>query len=260
MKAFVSATATFPARPGEQVTEELLTGALSMRGLRPLSRTARLAMVAAAEVFHPESPAGDRTGVVLGSAWSSVGPLAEFVQVAAEHGPDRVFPMAFPNTVVSVHAGYVAALLGITGPVATVCGEHSGLEAVVEAVSWLDGGRADRVCALGVEAAEAVTRAARPGQAESAAAVRLSVDPEDMGCLAVVTDCRLAPDISGFPAALRRDAVESRELAGEPGLGATAGTLAFARAAALVGRDRAPVLLVGRSGVRGVAALRLEPA
>ena len=104
------------------VSDEELASALVLRGLRPLSRTARLAMVAAADVWPPGTPTTPRDGVVLGSRWASSGPLADFVQVAAAQGADRVFPMAFPNTVVSVHAGYVASLLALTGPVVSACG------------------------------------------------------------------------------------------------------------------------------------------
>jgi Beta-ketoacyl synthase, N-terminal domain len=265
MRAFVGRVSAFGAGgrgiegvTGGRVDDALLGEALVMRGLRPLSRSARLAMVVAAEVCPPGTPAGPRSAIVFGSAWSSLGPLADFVQVAAELGSDRVFPMAFPNTVVSVHAGYVATLLGITGPTVSVCGEHAGLEAVVEAVSLLRSGRADRVLAVASDAAEPVVAAARPMAGEASAGVRLTRDREDEGCLAVVTGCWVAAEPDGLPDGVRAMAVESPP----SGLdcGAATGAIAFIRAVEAVARLGEPLVVMGRSGVRGVAALRLEPA
>ena len=210
MTAYVTAAAVFGPSgftasglgPPGLVSDELLASSLTLRGLRPLSRTARLAMVAAAAVWPPDSANGLVDAVVLGSARSSVAPLAEFVQVAAEHGPDQVFPMAFPNTVVSVHVGYVATLLGITGPAVAVCGEHAGLEAVVEALSLLSAGRSDRALALGADAAEPTVRSGDPDAAEGAAAVRLSSVREST-CLAEVTDCWTAATYDDLPPDVR---------------------------------------------------------
>ena len=211
--------------PPGLVSDELLASSLTLRGLRPLSRTARLAMVAAAAVWPPDSANGLVDAVVLGSARSSVAPLAEFVQVAAEHGPDQVFPMAFPNTVVSVHVGYVATLLGITGPAVAVCGEHAGLEAVVEALSLLSAGRSDRALALGADAAEPTVRSGDPDAAEGAAAVRLSsvresdvprrghrlLDGRDLRRPAARrAPCRPGPEWGPFRRGLRRGARRHR--------------------------------------------------
>jgi 3-hydroxy-3-methylglutaryl CoA synthase len=184
-----------------------------------------------------------------------VAPLAEFVQVAAEHGPDQVFPMAFPNTVVSVHVGYVATLLGITGPAVAVCGEHAGLEAVVEALSLLSAGRADRALAIGADAAEPTVLSGEPDAAEGAAAVRLSAAREPT-CLAEVTGCWTAPTYEGLPADVRpaADSVAADRF------GATAGAARVAAAALALASDGRPRTVVGPSGVRGVAAIRLEAA
>lgn len=276
MKAFVTAVAAFgPGGAGLDgvtdgcIDDDALAGALTLRGLRPLSRTARLAMVAAAGVLPPGSPTGPGDGVVLGSAWSSTGPLADFVQVAAEHGPAGVFPMAFPNTVVSVHPGHVATLLGLGGPSVAVCGEHAGLEAALEAVSLLERGRAERVLALAADAAEPVVRAARPEASEGACALRLSAGPEADGCLAVLTGAWAAARPEELPPEVRWDSPtrlgpsgppEGRTRVGVSRPGAVHGLLSVARAVEQVAREGREVVVVGRSGVRGVAALRLEPA
>ena len=196
-----------------------------------------------------------RDAVVLGSARSSVAPLAEFVQVAAEHGPDQVFPMAFPNTVVSVHVGYVATLLGITGPAVAVCGEHAGLEAVVEALSLLSAGRADRALAIGADSAEPTVLSGDPDASEGAAAVRLSAVRES-DCLAEVTDWWTASTYEDLPAEVRLAA----ESVAPDHFGAASGAARLAAAALAVSTDGRPRTVAGPSGVRGVAAVRLARA
>ena len=241
-----------------KVADEDLASALTLRGLRPLSRTARLAMVAAADVWPPGTSTTPADGVVFGSRWASSGPLADFVQVAAAHGADRVFPMAFPNTVVSVHAGYVASMLGLTGPVVSLCGEAAGLESVVEGLCLIAAQRADRVLSVGADAAEAAVALARPDAAEAAGAVRLSRTREE-NALAVIG--------GWWVAARAEDLPEQAGCAGFPDLleglgdcGAARGVLRFAAAADLVRREGHPVVMSGRCGVRGVAAVRIDPA
>jgi len=172
--------------------------------------------------------------------------------VAAEHGPDQVFPMAFPNTVVSVHVGYVATLLGIAGPAVAVCGEHAGLEAVVEAHSLLSARRADRALALGADAAEPTVLSGDPAAAEGSAAVRLSVVREST-CLAEVTGCWTAATYDDLPAEVRP---ADSALAADR-FGAASGAARVAAAALAVASDGHPRTVVGPSGVRGVAAIRL---
>ncbi len=261
MTAYVTAAAVFgpsgfsPSGLGLPglVSDELLASSLTLRGLRPLSRTARLAMVAAAAVWPPDSSLDVPDAVVLGSARSSIAPLAEFVQVAAEHGPDQVFPMAFPNTVVSVHVGYVATLLGITGPAVAVCGEHAGLEAVVEAVSLLSAGRADRGLAIGADAAEPTVLSGDPAAAEGAAAVRLS-SVRESDCLAQVSGCWTAASYDDLPAHVRLAA----ENVSPDHFGAASGAARVAASALAVAADGRERTVVGPSGVRGVAAIRLS--
>jgi hypothetical protein len=190
-----------------------------------------------------------------------VGPLADFVQVAAEQGQDRVFPMAFPNTVVSVHAGHVATLLGCTGPAVSVCGEHAGLEAFVQALALLDSHRADRVVAIGADAAEpVVANALGVSAAEGAAAVRISLAPnEEDVCLAAVTGWSVAGDWERLPADVR-NSKEARVMSSTKQAGAADGAVAVAQAAAHVAEEGAPVVVLGPCGVSGVAGFRLEPA
>lgn len=262
MRVFVTGVAGFgpdgaglAVRPGH-VDDDVIAGALTLRGLRPLSRAARLAMAAAAQVLPPGSATGPRDAVVLASAYASVEPLADFVRVAAREGEENVFPMAFPNTVVSVHAGYVAALLGLAGPVVSPCGPHAGLEAVVEAFRLLTAGRADRALALGAEASGAVVGGARPGLGEAAGAVLLGRVPEPGGTRTVVTGCWTASSPESLPVDVGGAGVCSSD--DGPDLGAARGVLAVARAVAQVATAGGSVTVTGRCGVRGVAAVRVE--
>lgn len=128
---------------------------LTMRGLRPLSRTSHLAAIAAAAaVGHPGRPGSvpERQAVVLGTQWGSLEPLAEFDREAVRDGPRLANPAAFPNVVANAHAGYLGILFDRAGPNATVCGRGAGLEALELGLDLLALGRAETVLAGGAEA------------------------------------------------------------------------------------------------------------
>jgi hypothetical protein len=243
-----------------------LGAALTMRGLRPLSRTARLAMVAAVDIWPSAGASTTRDAIVLGSRWAGVEPLADFVRQAAMHGPDMVFPMAFPNTVASVHAGYVAILLGIPGANITVCGRESGREAFARGVSLIEADRADRVLVLAADAAEAAVVAGDPTAAEAAGALLLVSDTtflaEHRRPLARVESWRLdRPDSLGLDAsrAAADDGPDAAldQVVGE--CGAAAGLLALALAAHEVGRTNTSRRPSGPCGVRGHLSVTLAP-
>lgn len=128
---------------------------VKLRGMRPLSRASQLGCIAAAAALRFPEPlpfAADDVGVVLGTRWGSIEPLAEFDRSAALNGTHLVNPAQFPNVVVNAHAGYLGILFGLCGPNVTLCGASAGLEAIVHAADLLDLGRADAVLAGGVEA------------------------------------------------------------------------------------------------------------
>ncbi len=268
-----AAVAEQDARPSDggrlappRFSDDALAAALAMRGLRPLSRTARLAMVAAVDVWPSTGASTSRDAIVLGSRWAGVEPLADFVRQAATHGPDMVFPMAFPNTVASVHAGYVAILLGIPGANVSVCGRESGREAFARGVALIEADRADRVLVLAADAAEPAVVAGDSLAAEGAAAVLLigpgaSLDEHRRPLARVASwgverpdpgERQRAPTArgNGMDAALHR-------VVGE--CGAAAGLLALALAAREVagtGESRQPS---GPCGVRGHLSVTLSP-
>lgn len=158
---------------GGRVEDTHLDAAITVRGARPLARAARLALAAALSALQDDPLPTDpdpRAAVVLGTRGASLVPLAEFAQVADSQGPNRVFPMAFPNTVASVHAGYLSTLLRRSGPVLTVCGVGAGLEALLEGARMVDDGVADDVL---VGVTDEVLPGPPQGCGEGAVVVRL---------------------------------------------------------------------------------------
>ncbi len=127
---------------------------LKLRGMRPLSRTSQLACVAAAAALDfPSALPYDVSdlGVVLGTRWGSIEPLADFDRSAAQHGPHLVNPQHFPNVVVNAHAGYLGILFGLAGPNMTLCGAGAGMEAICQALDMLTLGQAEALLAGAAE-------------------------------------------------------------------------------------------------------------
>jgi 3-oxoacyl-[acyl-carrier-protein] synthase II len=242
------------ADPAHRIDDARLTEALSMKGLRPLSRAARLAMVAAVDAWPPGVVPGPRDAIVLGMRAAGVEPLADFVRQAATNGPHMVFPMSFPNTVASVHAGYVAILLGITGPNITMCGDDAGLDALARGLALIEAGRADRVLVLSAEAADPTVVSGDPGVTDGAAAVLLErPGGSEVHPLAVVHRAS-AEVLDGI------DRVDNGAIRASVGdTGPVTGCLAVALATWLVGYSGRPVLVGGNGDPSCAPGFRLEP-
>lgn len=245
---------------GRSVPDEALTQLITVRGARPLARAARLGLAASLLALGSDvlsSEPDPRAAITFGTRGASLLPLAEFAHVADTEGPARVFPMAFPNTVASVHAGYLATLLKRSGPALTLCGPGAGLEALLEGALLLDGGRVDDV--LVVAADETL-----PGEAsalgEGAAAVLLARCPAvlapgaGVGHAAGRAAARLlaiaaADDPERLPQPAASDGERVRHLRG--GLE----SVAHIASAAV----EATVTVSGPLGVRGAASVLLAP-
>ena len=163
---------------------------VKLRGMRPLSRASQFGCIAAAAALDVPSALpfdSDDLGVVLGTRWGSIEPLAEFDRSAALNGPHLVNPAQFPNVVVNAHAGYLGVLFGLAGPNVTLCGAGAGMEAIVHAIDLLDLGRADALLAGG---AEALGRTLLHGQAHSGALDR--GDPPGEGAALLLLSRRVA--------------------------------------------------------------------
>jgi 3-oxoacyl-(acyl-carrier-protein) synthase len=164
-----------------------------IRGMRPLSRASRMAVIAAASALGfpdklREEPA--IAGVVVGSRRGSLESIVEFNRDEYTLGPAMVNPAQFPNVVANVHAGYLGIFFGLTGPNLTICGSAAGLEAIGQAVDQIRLGRASRMLAGGVEA---LGGSLLRGYAQSGAFDRGVVPGE--GAAFVVLDANPAPEM-----------------------------------------------------------------
>jgi 3-oxoacyl-[acyl-carrier-protein] synthase II len=127
------------------------------RNLRPLSRTGRLAAVAAelalADSGWPvERRAATEVGLVLGTMFGSAGTIGEFDRRAMREGPEYASPLDFANTVISAPAGQVAIWHHLRGMNSTIStGLASGLHAIGYAWQLIRDGRAATLLAGGAE-------------------------------------------------------------------------------------------------------------
>lgn len=144
-----TASNTKRTTPSNRIEDFDVTKYLDLRGLRPLSRASQLACIAATDALDQADHTG--AGVALGTQWGSIDPLIDFNRVVMTQGASRVMPMAFPNVVVNVHAGYVAQFFALSGPNLTLCGVDGGTDAIVEAVAMLELGRSKMMLAGGCE-------------------------------------------------------------------------------------------------------------
>lgn len=114
------------------------------RGIRDLSRTSQLACAAAAPLAEALAgvPPAD-VGVALGSAWGSMKAVVDFEGQSPLKGGRLVDPLLFAETVANVPAGHLSVLFGWSAFNVTLsCGPSSGLEAMRQAIGFLEEGRA----------------------------------------------------------------------------------------------------------------------
>jgi 3-oxoacyl-(acyl-carrier-protein) synthase len=97
---------------------------------RRMSRISRMAVVASLEAMEdsglqPDTLAGDRIGVVMGTSFGSSSRVDEFFSGLLEDGPRGGQPFLFQETVPNAPASHIAMVNGLTGPNSTFC--QSGL-------------------------------------------------------------------------------------------------------------------------------------
>jgi 3-oxoacyl-[acyl-carrier-protein] synthase II len=121
---------------------------LGQKGLRYLSRASRLVM-SAAYVCLVDAGIKNRDrefifydakslGAVIGTTYGSFASICSFDAVSLIDGPQFVSPMAFPNTVMNCHTGYLAIKESIQGPTFTVAtGYTASLDALGVAAQYL---------------------------------------------------------------------------------------------------------------------------
>ncbi len=136
-----------------EAEEHLGTG----RNLRPLDRTARLVIAAAARTLDSSGLAeveigSQLVGLVLGSMFGSVHSIAAFDRRALIAGPSYAKPLQFANSVINAAAGQTAIWHGLKGINSTIAGGSlAGLSALGYATDLVRDGRIDTVLAGGGE-------------------------------------------------------------------------------------------------------------
>jgi 3-oxoacyl-[acyl-carrier-protein] synthase II len=135
---------------------------LGQKGLKYLSRTSKLLMSAAFMCLKDAGIKNDgrdyvcyspeTVGAIVGTTYGSLSSLCSFDEVALREGPQFVSPMAFPNTVINCHTGYLAIKENIQGLTLTVStGYAASFDAIGIAVQFLRSGNMKCFIAGGVE-------------------------------------------------------------------------------------------------------------
>jgi 3-oxoacyl-[acyl-carrier-protein] synthase II len=122
---------------------------LGQKGLRYLSRTSKLLMSTAymslldAGIKNEQREYlcydGQSIGIVVGTTYGSFSSICSFDTISLLEGPQAASPMAFPNTVINCHAGYLAIKESLQGPSITVStGYAASIDAIGIAVQYLE--------------------------------------------------------------------------------------------------------------------------
>jgi 3-oxoacyl-[acyl-carrier-protein] synthase-1/3-oxoacyl-[acyl-carrier-protein] synthase II len=144
----------------QRVPARSAVGALEAGRVARLDTLSGLVLAAVGELAAEVELAAERTGIVLGSAASTLDVNERFERRRRERGARSVEPRLFPATSPNVAAGYASIALALRGPTLAVA---SGPDAAVEAlrlacelVAW---GDAEAMLAVASEATGAVTAA-----------------------------------------------------------------------------------------------------
>jgi 3-oxoacyl-[acyl-carrier-protein] synthase II len=147
----------YPTRFAAEVSEFDPIAHFGRKEARKLDRFTQLAMVASREAVTMASldvsSMGERTGVLIGSAFGGAESLTAAMTELLSDGPRRLSPFTVPLWVPNMAAGAVAIDLGTKGPVfAPASAFGSSANAIGEGARMIECGRADVVIAGGAEA------------------------------------------------------------------------------------------------------------
>jgi|LSQX01.3.fsa_nt_gb 3-oxoacyl-[acyl-carrier-protein] synthase II len=130
---------------------------IDKKGIKYYNRCTRFATVASKLAlddagFNESDFNGDEAGVILGSAFGSLGSVKDFYTEALKEGPRYVNPMMFPNTMAIIPSSQVAINHGIKGINRTFSnGVTSGIDAICYAVDLIRTGEVKFVIGGGAE-------------------------------------------------------------------------------------------------------------
>jgi len=127
--------------PVDQERLVALGALLPGRNLRRVPRLARLALLAAGRL-DPEP--GEKTALVLATAYASVATTFDFLNSILDDGPDLASPTAFSHSVTNMAAALLSQHLGLGGPALTLTQNRFG-PALSAAALLLEAGLAESV-------------------------------------------------------------------------------------------------------------------
>ncbi|WP_018884933.1 beta-ketoacyl synthase N-terminal-like domain-containing protein [Paenibacillus massiliensis] len=159
--------------------------AIRLPGVRKWGRPSRMAYLAVAEALKGiELECPERTGMIIGGEYTNLEAILQLDEDAASFGVNGTNPAIFPETVLNVVGGHLAAQFGITGVNVTVSsGSRTGVQAFQYAADLLRLNLVDRivVCIVHVHIPDKLTDYVEPPQAsgEYAAAFLLQALPAE---------------------------------------------------------------------------------
>lgn len=131
---------------------------IKRRGLRTLPKSTKMAIASTKLALDDskntlvENWNEERTGVFVGNSMSYLNNINDFLQDVYKGGPDLVSPLKFPNTVLNNISGWVSIVYNIKGINSTVnTGNTSGIDAIIQAKSYIENGIIDKAIVIAVE-------------------------------------------------------------------------------------------------------------
>lgn len=147
----------FGARIACEATDFVPEDFLEKRAARRMDRYAQLAVAAArlatADAALEIADDGMGTGAIIATGGGGGASREEQHRVLMERGPDRVSPLAIPQSVCNMGAAQVSMELGLRGPISTTCNAcAAGTDAIGHAAAILRRGDAEVMLAGGSDA------------------------------------------------------------------------------------------------------------
>lgn len=151
-------TEAFQVKIGAEVKDFDPGEVVDLKERKKTDRYAQFALVAAEEAlaqagFLAEPPAGERTGVIIGSGIGGMWSFETNHRALVERGPRRVSPFFIPMMIGDIASGLVSMRHGFRGPnygVVSACA--TGAHAIADASLQIKAGRADVMVCGGAEA------------------------------------------------------------------------------------------------------------
>ena len=211
----VTGAAALTVAPGAAITPSRWAG--NAARLSRMDRLCALALVAcdAALVDAALAPAtpewnGERTAIVLGTAYGCHATNEDYYRGLLREGPAGASPRLFAYTLPSSPVGEISIHYGVRGPTLVLAnGLTSGVDALAEGVALVAEGRADRALVCAAEVATPLLAQLVGGELVDAAAAIVVERAADASARGASPRGRLLAAASTFEAGARDSAVRN---------------------------------------------------